>query len=97
VILYSAARRPPSTTATATTISMLKYVNIPVFIISLAVGLLLVYLYVPEKRHIYVYPTPETVDLLEYRDQAGNCFHFKQTPVDCPKNPDDITRIPPQH
>jgi hypothetical protein len=76
---------------------MLKFINVPVFIVSLAIGLFLVYLYVPDKRHIYVYPTPETVDLLQYRDQAGNCFHFTQSEVECPDNPKDIARLPSQH
>ena len=76
---------------------MLKFINVPIFIISLAVGLLFVYLYVPDKRHIYVYPTPETVGILQYRDQAGNCFHFKQIPVDCPKKETEITKLPAQH
>lgn len=76
---------------------MLKFINVPVFIVSLAIGLFLVYLYVPDKRHIYVYPTPDTVDLLQYRDQAGNCFHFKQNEVDCPKNAGEIARLHAQH
>lgn len=63
---------------------MLKYVNIPVFIVSFAIGCLFVYLFQEDKRTVYVYPTPETVDLLQYRDATGNCFHFKQTEVKCP-------------
>ena len=74
---------------------MFKYVNIPVFIISFAVGVLFVYLYQEDKRTVFVYPTPESVDLLEYRDATGNCFHFKQTQVTCPKE-SEIAKMPAQ-
>ena len=36
-----------------------KYIDIKYFIISLLVGLLFVYLTLPDLRKIYVYPTPE--------------------------------------
>ena len=75
--------------------SILKYVNIPVFVLSFAIGVFFVYLYQPDKRVVYVYPTPESVDLLQYRDSTGNCFHFKQTEVKCPKA-DLIAKLPPQ-
>lgn len=75
--------------------SILKYVNIPAFIISFAIGILFVYLYQPDKRVVYVYPTPESVDLLQYKDATGNCFQFKQTEVKCPKD-GSIAKLPPQ-
>ena len=74
---------------------MSKYINIPVFIISFAIGMLFVYLYQPDKRVVYVYPTPESVDLLQYKDSTGSCFHFKQTEVKCPAN-DKIAKMPAQ-
>lgn len=74
---------------------LLKFVNFPVFIISLAVGLFFVYIYVPENRKIYVYPTPSNVDMVQYKDALGNCFYYKQEKVKCPAN-GDIKVIPPQ-
>jgi hypothetical protein len=74
---------------------MSKYINIPVFIVSFAIGMLFVYLYQPEKRVVYVYPTPESVDLLQYRDSTGNCFHFKQTEVKCPAD-GNVAKLPAQ-
>jgi hypothetical protein len=74
---------------------MSKYVNIPVFVASFAIGMLFVYLYQEDKRVIYVYPTPETVDLLQYRDSTGACFQFKQTQVKCPAD-DQISKMPAQ-
>jgi len=74
----------------------LKYVNIPVFILSFAVGVFFVYIFVPETRTILVYPTPENVGLLQYRDATGNCFRIKETLVECPTQEKDISKVPPQ-
>lgn len=74
---------------------MLKYIHIPAFLISLAIGMLFVYLYQDEHRTIYVYPTPETVDQLQYRDSTGACFHFTQKEVDCP-NSSELSKLPVQ-
>ena len=74
---------------------MSKYINISVFIASFAIGMLFVYLFQEDKRVIYVYPTPETVDLLQYRDSTGACFHFKQTQIKCPAE-DQLAKMPAQ-
>ena len=74
---------------------MSKYINLPVFIVSFAIGMLFVYLYQDDKRVVYVYPTHESVDLLQYRDSTGTCFHFKETEVKCPSS-DKISKLPPQ-
>lgn len=76
--------------------SISKFINVPVFIVSLVIGLLMVYLTMQETRKIYVYPTPETVDILQYRDKTGNCFSFSQKEVPCPKNEKLISKIPMQ-
>ena len=76
--------------------SLLKFINIAVFIISLAVGLFFVYIYSNDKRKIYVYPTPDNVDTIQYKDQTGTCFEFKDTKVACPKKESEISKIPAQ-
>lgn len=73
-----------------------KFVNIPIFLISLAFGIFAVYITMPDTRKIYVYPTPENVSMLQYRDKADACFSFKQVEVKCPKNESEISRIPVQ-
>ena len=50
----------------------------------------------PDTRKIYVYPTPENIDVLQYKDKTDTCFQFKQNEVDCPKNDSEITKIPVQ-
>jgi hypothetical protein len=73
-----------------------KYVNFTVFLLSLAFGLFAVYITAPDTRKIYVYPTPENVDVLQYKDKTSTCFSFKQKEVSCPKNESEITKIPAQ-
>jgi hypothetical protein len=73
-----------------------KFINIRVFFISLAVGILFVYLSTPDPTIIYVYPTPDNVDKIKYKDKASNCFKFEANNVPCPKNNKDIKTIPLQ-
>uniref|UniRef100_A0A6C0B7Z7 Uncharacterized protein n=1 Tax=viral metagenome TaxID=1070528 RepID=A0A6C0B7Z7_9ZZZZ len=73
-----------------------KYINIPVFVISLILGMIAVYYTVPDSRTVYVYPTPENINLLQYKDKTDSCFSFEQKEVQCPKNPDEIAKIPVQ-
>ena len=70
-------------------------ISFPVFIISLSIGLLFVYLSTPPPTVIYVYPTPENINKVEYKDKADNCYQFKSTEVSC-VNTKDIKTIPIQ-
>ena len=74
----------------------LKYINIRVFLLSLAAGLLFVYLSNPDPTIIYVYPTPDNINKINYKDKAGTCFKFLANEVKCPKNKSDIKMIPLQ-
>ena len=70
-------------------------ISISIFIISLSIGLLFVYLSSPPPTVIYVYPTPENINKVEYKDKADNCYQFKSTEVSC-VNSDEIKTIPIQ-
>jgi len=74
-----------------------KYLSFKYFLVSLAVGLLFVYLSTPTPTIIYVYPTPDNVNDIEYKDEAGNCFKFNADEVACPTDKSKIKRIPIQH
>ena len=76
--------------------NIMKFINVPVFIASFLIGLVIVYIYVPEMRRIYVYPTPENVEQMQYRDQTETCFEYQQEEVECPGNSSDIFKIKPQ-
>lgn len=67
-----------------------------VFLASLAFGLFAVYMTAPDTRKIYVYPTPENVGVLQYRDKTDTCFSFKQKEISCPANESEISKIPAQ-
>jgi hypothetical protein len=75
--------------------SILKYINIPAFIISLAIGILYVYTVAPDMRKITVYPTPDNVDIVQYKDSAGACFKYKQKDTKCPADSSKITQLKP--
>ena len=73
-----------------------KFVSLPVFLISVAVGLFFVYLSQPPPTSIYVYPTPDNIDKVQYRDKADNCFQFESREVRCPSDKTKIKSIPIQ-
>ena len=73
-----------------------KYINFPVFFFSLVFGLFAVYMTMPDTRKIYVYPTPENVSILQYKDKTDTCFSFKQQEVTCPTDESEITKVSPQ-
>ena len=76
--------------------NLLKFINIPVFIISLAFGIFAVYITTPDKRKIVVYPTHENAGILQYKDKTNSCFSVVEQEVKCPDNEKDIAKIPVQ-
>lgn len=75
---------------------ILNYISIPVFLISFAVGLFFIYILGTEMKTVYIYPTPENVEKILFKDKADNCFNFEETTVDCPTNESLIYKIPIQ-
>jgi hypothetical protein len=73
--------------------SISKFIHLPIFIASLAIGIFFVYVFDEEKKTIYVYPKPDNIDSIQYRDSTGTCFAVKQEKVSCPQNP---LKIAPQ-
>ena len=76
---------------------ILNYISLPVFLISFAIGLFFVYILGPEMKTIYVYPTPENVDKILFKDKADNCFTFQEQVVECPTDETLISSIPIQN
>jgi len=75
---------------------LLKYISIPVFLVSFAVGIFFVYILGPEMKTIYIYPTPENVDKVLFKDKAENCFRFEEEVIECPEDESLISNIPMQ-
>ena len=47
----------------------MKFINGSVFIISLAIGLFMCYITAPPPDIIVVYPTPENINQIQYKDR----------------------------
>jgi hypothetical protein len=75
---------------------ILNYISLPIFLISFSIGLFLIYILGPEMKTIYIYPSPETVDKILFKDKADNCFYFEEEVVECPKDENLISKIPIQ-
>jgi len=73
-----------------------KYLDIRAFLVSFAIGMFFVYSTFDDRRKIYVYPTPENVEHILYKDRADQCFSFQQKEVKCPTAPGQISKIPAQ-
>jgi hypothetical protein len=59
-------------------------VSWPIFFISFAVGLFMVYVFADDVKKVYVYPTPDNVDKILFKDKTGNCSKFSVIETTCP-------------
>ena len=75
---------------------ILNYISLHIFLISFAVGIFFIYILGPEMKTIMVYPTPENVDKILFKDKADNCFSFEESEVECPSDESLISQIPIQ-
>jgi len=75
---------------------LLHYISLPIFLISFAIGLFFIYILGPEMKTIYIYPSPENVNKVLFKDKADNCFLFEEEVVECPKDKTTIFGIPIQ-
>jgi hypothetical protein len=73
-----------------------KFINWSAFIISFAFGVFAVYVTAPLTRKIIVYPSPDNVDILQYKDQSGQYYKFHEKKVKCPTDSTKITKTPIQ-
>ena len=69
----------------------MKFINIPVFIISFAVGLFFVYISTPNNKKVIVFPTPENEGKIQYVDNNETCHTYKSTEIKCPADTSKIT------
>ena len=73
-----------------------KYFHVPTFIISLAIGIFIVYIQAPELTTIFVYPNPDNEDKILYKDRSDTCYKFSSNEVPCPRDEDKIREFPVQ-
>lgn len=74
-----------------------RFVSIPVFIVTLAIGIFFVYLTSPNQKNIYVYPTPENINQFLWKDSTGTCFGWESIQVNKPSDSKKIKTIPVQN
>jgi len=65
---------------------MFQYISLKVFIISFLIGLFFVYMIGTENKKVIVYPTPQNITTVQYKDVADNCFSYVSKEVPCPEN-----------
>jgi hypothetical protein len=75
---------------------LLNYISLQIFFISFAIGIFFSYILGPDMKKIIIYPSPENIDKVLFKDNADNCFYFKQTEIDCPTDESKIQSIPIQ-
>ena len=50
-----------------------QLIDFRIFILSLSIGLFFSYITSPPLEVIMVYPNPDNIDKLQYKDKSGNC------------------------
>ena len=65
------------------------------FLISLSIGMFIVYLSTPLPEIIIQYPTPQNAGKILY-NHDDQCYVYRANKVSCPTNPDEITTLPYQ-
>ena len=73
-----------------------KYISLPIFLSSFAIGLFFIYVLGPETKTIYIYPSPQNYMNTQYKDNANQCFQFKPIETKCPINPFSVKTVPIQ-
>ena len=74
---------------------MFKFISLKMFIASFVIVLFFVYMIGSENKKIIVYPTPQNITKIQYKDVAENCFSYVSKEVPCPEN-GNFSTIPVQ-
>ena len=68
----------------------MKFISFPIFLISLSIGLFINYITDPNSKTVFVYPTPDNTNKIQFKDKSDKCFTFSPQQVTCPKNESEI-------
>ena len=75
---------------------IMKYISLPLFILSFLIGMVYIYMSSPPNRSILIYPTVDNNGKFQYIDKAENCFTFEAKEDKCPFNTGSLKKIPIQ-
>ena len=70
-----------------------KYIDFRIFLITLFFGLFLNYITLNPPKIVYIYPTPDNFNNIQYKDASNTCFSIKSEEVLCP-NKTELSKIP---
>jgi len=76
---------------------MFEYIDPFTFFVSLGIGIFITYIAAPKPKVIYKYPTPSNAGKVTYVDDAGVCYKYKSTQVECPSDPSKVKTIGDQN
>ncbi len=65
---------------------LLDYIIPEWFFGAFFIGILIAFVHKPDPTVIVKHPTPYNVDEVTYKDKAENCYAYKATSVECPKD-----------
>ena len=55
------------------------------FIVSLAIGIMILYIIHPQPKIVIKYPTIDNMSKTIYKDDKGTCYNYKKEEIDCSK------------
>ena len=61
----------------------MKYISLPLLIISFLIGILHAYFNGSKKQIVFVYPTTDNINKLQYRDKGDICFNISANKTNC--------------
>jgi hypothetical protein len=73
-----------------------KFVDVKIFLVTLIIALVGVYIYQPEAKVVYRFPNPDNSGKLTYKDAGSedSCYKYEATEVKCPSDPNLILEHP---
>ena len=76
---------------------MFKFIDKKIFLLSFILGLIFIYYTPADESLIYVYPTPDNVKKIEYKDKINMCYEYIEELISCPRDKSEIKKIPTQN
>ena len=72
----------------------MKLINVSAFIISFALGCLLVYTLEPTKQQVWIYASPKNSKQIQFQNEANKCFDPVITNTACTIMAQDVNSEP---